>query len=176
MIDQPNFTSAFIALLQPGWTVLDIGAGEGKFTQMFLERGMKVVAVDPKTSLQSTDTLTVKQMTIEEFCASDDVTHYDAIFSRNAVQFMPKSWVTSTLVPWMTSHLSTSGVLALKTFFQPPEPPFARPIPSLYTLAELQAYFPEWESVMAEQYEHDGLDMNGVSRKFFSTDLIVRKK
>jgi 2-polyprenyl-3-methyl-5-hydroxy-6-metoxy-1,4-benzoquinol methylase len=41
-----DFTNTFLDYITPGCHVLDFGAGEGRFIQMFLKKGSMVTAVD----------------------------------------------------------------------------------------------------------------------------------
>ena len=94
-----NFTDIFLGCIKPGHKVLDLGAGEGNFSQMFLDRGAIVTAVDKRPPMFQDVNLTVKKMRIEDFCASADGEQYDLFFVRNVIQFLDKSWVYETLSP-----------------------------------------------------------------------------
>ena len=80
-----------------------------------------------------------------------------------------------TLFPWIDEHIVQQGIVAIETFYQNPNPPFKRPVNSLYTLKELNSYFMAWKELYAKEYDHHGLDMNGQTRKFFINDLIIQK-
>lgn len=170
-----DFTNTFIDCIKPGCRVLDLGAGEGKFTQMFLERGAIVTAVDTQPPAFQDAKLTVKKMKIEDFCASKGNEHYDLAFARNVIQFLDKSWVYETLFPWIDKHLVKGGIVAIETFYQDPEPPFDHSMTSLYTLKELTSYFVTWKEIYAEEYSHLDFDMSGQTRKFFISSLIVQR-
>ncbi len=170
-----DFTNTFLDYLKPGHHVLDLGAGEGKFAQMFVERGASVTAVDIKLPALPDTSITTKRMRIEEFVGTSGVDHYNLIFTRNILQFLDKSWVFETLWPWMDEHVTEQGIIGIETFYQDPKPPFGHPVRSLYTLKELTAYFMTWTELYAREYSHLGLDMNGQTRKFFVSGLITKK-
>jgi 2-polyprenyl-3-methyl-5-hydroxy-6-metoxy-1,4-benzoquinol methylase len=170
-----NFTNTFLSYIKPNNQVLDLGAGEGKFTQMFLNYGAIVTAVDMQPPVFHDNRLTVKKMEIKSFCASEKNKCYDLIFARNVIQFLDKNWVFETLIPWIEDHLAQRGIVAIKTFYQNPEPPFNRSINSLYTLKDLNLYFMAWKELYAKEYSCLGFDMSGQKRKFFVSSLIVQK-
>jgi len=174
-MDVKNFTNIFLACIKPGNKVLDLGAGEGKFTQMFFERGAIVTAVDMQPPTFHNVALIVKKMKIEDFCASEENEHYDLIFARNVIQFLDKLWVFETLFPWMNKHLAPGGIVAIETFYQEPEPPFGHNMISLYTLKELISNFMTWKEIDARENDYFGLDMSGQKRRFFVSSLIVQK-
>lgn len=174
-MDTQNFAEAFVSIIKPNDHILDIGGGQGDFAQKFIERGAHVTIVDPKTTLVSSDQITVYKMTIEAFCAEPHPEMYTAIFARNVIQFLDRAFVFEILLPWMKEHLDNHGLIAIKTFYQNPEPPFDRPVTSLYELTELSAHFIAWPELLTQQYRHRGLDMSGQARQFYTTDIIVRK-
>jgi 2-polyprenyl-3-methyl-5-hydroxy-6-metoxy-1,4-benzoquinol methylase len=170
-----DFIKTFIDHIQPGQYVLDLGAGDGMFARMFVERGAKVTAVDTRPMKLNDTMIVTKQMTIENFCATENVEKYDLMFARNAIQFLDKNLVFETLLPWMEEHISSNGIIAFETFYRDPEPPFDHPMRSLYTLKELTGHFMLWNELFAREYDHVGLDMSGNTRKFFAASLIVQK-
>lgn len=170
-----DFTNTFLSYIQPGQHVLDLGAGDGKFAQMFVERGGKVTAVDTHPININDAMIVSKQMTIEDFCVTESAEKYDLIFARNAIQFLDKNWALESLLLWMEEHISSNGIIAIETFYQEPEPPFDHPMRSLYTLKELTGYFMSWNELYAQEYSHVGLDMGGQTHKFFVSSLIVQK-
>jgi 2-polyprenyl-3-methyl-5-hydroxy-6-metoxy-1,4-benzoquinol methylase len=174
-MNNQDFTKTFLNHIQPGHHVLDLGAGDGKFAQMFVERGAKVTAVDTRPMNINDAMIVPKQMTIEYFCATENKEHFDLIFVRNAIQFLDKNWTLETFLPWMEERCSDKGIIVIETFYQDPEPPFDHPMRSLYTLKELTGFFMSWNELFAREYDHVGLDLSGNTRKFFITSLIVQK-
>jgi len=175
-----NFTNTFLDGIEPGNKVLDLGAGEGKFAQMFLDCGATVTAVDMKPPAFQDPALIVKKIKIEDFCASEEGEQYDLVFARNVIQFLDKSWVYETLFSWIDKHLVKGGIIAIETFYQDPEPAFAHPMRSLWTLPELTSFLMNEtqlyaKELYAKQFDHIGFDMSGQTRKFFVTSLIAQK-
>jgi 2-polyprenyl-3-methyl-5-hydroxy-6-metoxy-1,4-benzoquinol methylase len=170
-----NFTNTFLDCVKPGSKVLDLGAGEGIYTQMFLDQGASVTAVDTRPPAFDDAKLIVKKMTVEDFCRVEETGRYNLVFARNVIQFLDKNWVFENLFPWLEDHLEPDGVIAIETFYQDPEPPFDHPMSSLYRLDELNAYFISWQELRAREYEHVGFDLAGQTRKFFISSLIARK-
>lgn len=175
-----NFINTFSDCINPGHKVLDFGAGEGEFYQMFLDRGAFVTAVDMRPPAFQEANLVVKKMKIEDFCASEEGGQYDLVFMRNVIQFLDKSWVYETFFPWIDKHLVKGGIVAIETFYQDSEPAFARLALSLWTLTELASFFMTetkiyTKELYAKQYDYLGFDMNGQTRKFFVTSLIIQK-
>lgn len=169
-----NFTDHVLDVINPGDSVLDIGGGDGKFAKMFIDRGARVTIVDPKAIASTAEQSIVETKTIEAYCREIHSEKYDAMFLRNVIQFLDRTWVFESLIPWMKEHLTERGIIAIKTFYQNPEPPFARPVTSTYSLIELQRQFLAWTELLGEQYVHQGSDMLGQLRKFFSVDIIAR--
>jgi 2-polyprenyl-3-methyl-5-hydroxy-6-metoxy-1,4-benzoquinol methylase len=175
LVSNQDFTNTFLDCIKPGHHVLDLGAGQGNFTQMFVERGARVTAVDIRLpKLQDTSIISEKT-SIEEFCASEQSGQYDRIFARNVLQFLDKPWVFKTLFPWMEEHITVQGIIGIETFYQDPEPPFEHVMRSLYPLKELTAHFMSWTELYVRDYCHSGLDMSGQIRKFFLSSLIVKR-
>ena len=86
-----DFTKTFLSHLKLGQHVLDLGAGDGKFAQIFVERGAAVTAVDTRPMNINDAMIVPKQMTIEDFCATKSAEKYDLMFARNAIQFLDKN-------------------------------------------------------------------------------------
>lgn len=152
-----------------------MGAGEGKFAQMFVERGASVTAVDIKVPALPDTSITAKRMRIEGFVSTTGHDRYDLIFARNILQFLDKPWVFETLWPWVDEHVAEQGIIGIETFYQDPEPPFDHLMRSLYTMEELTTHYMTWTELYAREYSYLGLDMSGQTRKFFVSSLIVRK-
>lgn len=170
-----DFTKTFLDLLKPNQRVLDLGAGDGKFARMFVERGAAVTAVDIRIPKQGEEMFKAVRMRIEDFCSTPSTEKYNTVFLRNIIQFLDKSWVFEILFPWIDEHSADSAVIAIETFYQDPVPPFDHPMRSLYSLEELTLHYMAWVEHYTRQYSHIGLDMNGQTRKFFVSSLIVQK-
>lgn len=170
-----NFVKTFLSQIRPDWRVLDLGAGDGRFSQMFVDRGAKVTAVDPKFSGEELSGISIERIKIEDFIEQKSNIKYNAIFLRNILQFLDKNWVIEKLVPWLNENLLPEGVVGIETFYQNPIPAFDKPVSSLYAAQELSGYFKSWQIILIKQYEHFSPDLRGNKRHFFTSDLIVKK-
>lgn len=170
------FISVCFDRLRPGAEVLDLGAGDGRFSNLFAKHGAVVTAVDYKDKHAKGTEVDFVRMDIKDYIEQVSTRQYDLIFMRNVIQFLDKAWVLQTLLPWTDQHTKSGGDIAIETFHKDPRPPFAHPMRSLYTLDDLVGDAARWEVVYKQQYEHDGSDMSGAVRHFFTTDLIVKKK
>ena len=169
-----EFTKIFISFIKPGHRVLDLGANQGEYSQIFIDNGAKVTAVDYNLPDLLGKDIIVKKMKVEEFI-NQDSDKYDMVFMSNILQFLEKQWVVEILVPWLDKHMTTDAVIGMRTFYQEPEPPFDHPMISLYTIGDLTHYFMSWQELYAKQYDHYGPDMKGNTRHFFISDMIIKK-
>jgi len=155
--------------------VLDLGAGEGKQVEKFLEAGASVVAVDIKKPAKLNQKIIWKQLSVEEFIlslGSNDV--YDVIFMQNVIQFLDKKLVLTILIPALQKHLSKNGIIAIRTFYKNPIPSFNKHTLSLYQNNVLLLAFKGWKVLFARQFKYNGLGLDGVKRHFYLGDLIVK--
>lgn len=159
-------------------TVLDLGSGRGRAANFFAKNGCGVTAVDLKDNVEfnnpSVDWRFVK---VEDFIGLPENHNkkWDLIFSQNLLQFLNKEWVYAKLLPWMKDHLEAGGIIAIKTFYQEPEPAFSRSCLSLYGAEDLLSKFADFQIILQGQKEIVNFDMNKVSRNFFITNLIIQK-
>ena len=170
-----NFTETFLLQIQPGWLVLDLGAGDGHFTRMFADQNARVIAVDPKFSGIENKNITIFRMRLEDFIKQNSTTKYDAVFMRNVLQFLDRNWVMKTLIPWLDENVMSQGVVGIETFYQNPIPSFDQSVSSLFTVRELLENFQGWQTLLKDQHEHFSPDLQGNKREFFTSDLIVKK-
>jgi len=147
--------------------VLDLGAGEGRQADKFLEAGASIVAVDIKKPKKLNQKIIWKQSLVEEFILSSDFNDvYDVIFMQNVIQFLDKKLVLTILIPALQKHLSKNGIIAIRTFYKNPL--------SLYQSNALLSVFKGWEVLFARQFKYNGLGLDGVKRRFYLGDLIVK--
>lgn len=174
-MDPKQFTKQFLSHIQAGWRVLDVGAGDGYFSRLFVERGAIVTAIEPNLVIDGNESIKVVKTSIENFVKDNQGGDYEAIFLRNVIQFLDKDWVINTFLPWTDERLAPNGVIGIETFFKEPLPPFEHPTVSLFGLEELLDGFSGWQTLLKGSYEHSDFDMKGTRRLFFTTDLIVQK-
>lgn len=171
-----NFIQKLLSYITPNYRILDLGAGNGTHAEKFARIGARVVAVDRKKPTTQHPLIEWHSMDIENFLLKLNSTeNFNLVLLHNIIQFLNKEWVISTLIPQLEAHLQANGILAIKTFFQEPSPPFERPCTAFYTLNELLPFFLKWEKLHAATYAIDTPDMRGKIRHFYLTELIVRK-
>lgn len=164
--------------LKPNDEVLDLGAGLGKQAKFFAENGCKVTAVDANSKVEFKDlSIDWHLATIEDFISQSEYQNekWSLIFSQNLLQFLEKDFVLNNLVPWIENHLVLGGLVAIRTFYQNPEPPFPKPLVSLYQLNELMEMFSGWQVILGKQFDQIGPSLDGSTRRFFCIDFIIKK-
>ncbi len=172
-----TFSQKTLQYIQPGSKVLDLGAGDGWFSQQALEQDALVTAVDakaPKEQLQGIDWHVVKVQDFINKLQSQD--QFNIIFSRNLIQFLDSNYVLEKLLPALTEHLQSEGILAIQTFYQDPEPPFENKVSSLFTPLDIKGALSSFHVLSEKQFEDDSVDMKGIPRKFFITNIILQKQ
>jgi 2-polyprenyl-3-methyl-5-hydroxy-6-metoxy-1,4-benzoquinol methylase len=161
--------------LNPGMTVLDLGAGEGRQAEEMAKMGAKVIAVDRREPSAKHPNIEWAIQPIEEWVKTlDPSLMFDAIHARNIIQFFPYEWTLGTLIPLLQSHLKPGGFMSIETFYKNPVPPFERPFSSLYSLDDLSPLFADWNTIHSSMEEIDTHDLQGFPRHFFGTSLLVQ--
>lgn len=174
---QTAFFDQFMGQLPPESLVVDLGAGEGKYSQALAAAGHQVIAVDKKApELSNLGTVEYHTMTVDMWLdgLAADFTAGGYLL-KNILQFLPKDWVLDHLLPTLMQHTQKGGVIAIETFTQAPNPPFEHTHRSYYSISELRTVFADWEILLAEESENDGPDMHGTQRHFYMTSIIARK-
>lgn len=171
-----GFLPAFYAQIRPGMTALDLGAGPGQQTLRMAELGARVYAVDRSFEPVVQEGVLWRKAAIEEWLPGEGSrVAFDAVLARNVIPFLAKDYVRGTLVPTLASRMRPGGVFGVSAFLQDPEPPFPRPLLSLWTLDELLALFPGWHEVHAWTGSFEGPDMQGAVRRFHVCEAIMKK-
>lgn len=166
----------FYSFIEPWFYILDLGAGAGKQAAEMVRLGAKVLAVDNKEPPERGDGVEWNILPIQEWIM--DITEdqqFDAILTRNVLQFFKKDLVVEELLPILSRHLKSGGLFALETFYQDPDPPFERPFWSYWNEDELKTNFSGWEVVVSMMRKENGPDSNGKLRIFYKTGLIVKR-
>ncbi len=169
-----EFFTEFLALLTPGRSVLDLGAGSGRQALAMAERGCRVWAVDRQAGNVAHDRIVWQAARIEEWLQKPAEVAFDAVLMGNVIQFFPREWVAATLVPELVKRTAERAVVGVRTFFQPPEPKFDREL-TYWSASELVALFPNWECVYQNQESKASPDMKGMNRLFHTSSIIIRK-
>lgn len=165
----------FTNSLPPHSTVVDLGAGEGKYAQILSSNGHQVIAVDknPQPLVEGIEQI---HSSVEDWITNlSPDSRADGFLLKNVIQFIDKDFVFDTLIPKLIHHLNPNGIIGIETFTQPPIPPFEITHRSHYDITELRPLFQGWEMLMSDNIENDGKDMNGNIRHFFITRLVARK-
>ncbi len=171
-----TFSATALKYIQPGFKVLDLGAGDGWFSRECIARQALVTAVDVQPPAEQHPDIDWQTMKVEDYVDRLPSTEmFDVIFSRNLIQFLDSVWVEEIFFPTLIQHLKTHGVLAIETFYCDPEPPFEARVSSLFTLDDLKSMMPLLPIVHERQYSETSPDMRGVIRKFFVSEIIVQK-
>ncbi|HTM67797.1 MAG TPA: methyltransferase domain-containing protein [Candidatus Binatia bacterium] len=171
-----EFLPKFFALVRPGMVALDLGAGPGQQTLRMAELGARVYAIDRSFEPVVQPGVLWRKATIEEWLPGEGSrVAFDAVLARNVIPFMEKDYVCTTLVPAIAAKMPSGGVFAVSAFFQDPEPPFPRHLLSLWTLDELLALFPGWETLHAWSGSSEGPDMQGAVRRYHISEVIMKK-
>ena len=157
--------------------VLDLGAGEGKQAEKFSAAGGFVTAVDKKIPQKQNQKIIWKKSVLEEFIFSSDFDDvYDVIFTQNVIQFLDKKWTLGIFMPALQKHLSKNGIIAIRTFYKNPDPPFNKAPVSFYKINDLLNSFKGWEVLCSREFKYNGLGLNGINRHFYLSDLIVKNR
>lgn len=171
-----KFITLFFSLIKKGNNVLDLGAGDGKYSVLIAKKGARVLAVDKKMPLKDVFGITWKAMSIEDWLKTlKPEDKFDAVLGKNILQFFKADFVIKELLPKLSAHLNPGGVIALETFYRASEPPFGRPHRSYWTAEDLHDFFQKWTIIFKESIEELGEDMDGKKRIFFLTRLILKK-
>ncbi len=171
-----HFTSIVFQNIEPGSKVLDLGAGDGRWSKKFAAVGAKVVAVDRRTSPESIPEIAWQVSEVQKYMNQvGDSDNFDLVFLRHLLQFLPKRDAVESFLPQVSRHVRNGGLVAIQTFFAQPKPSFPNPVPSLYSLNELLPVFGTWEKLWQLQSVQTGQDLAGTPRVFSVTELIVRK-
>jgi 2-polyprenyl-3-methyl-5-hydroxy-6-metoxy-1,4-benzoquinol methylase len=156
--------------------ILDLGSGNGRIAGRLAERGAKVTAVDRVSSsshLDGVTFITAEAVAYVDQLAADE--KFDLIVLRNLIQFLDGQVVLKHVLPKLMSHVAPDGLIALGTFYRDPDPPFERPIRSVYTLPDIRSVFSTWPEIFADQRQETMNDLRGQERLFYVTELIVQR-
>lgn len=170
------FTRKFLSCVQAQSAILDLGAGPGRHSALFVGAGHRVTAVDRQPAPEGLAGVKWIAEDIREWVERDDETQIlDAVFCRNVIQFLDAEFVVEKLLPRLAEMLRPGGVIAIQTFYQAPEPPFAAPFAAYWRTADLLGCLAGWTVCHVAEHPAVTPDMRGQVRKFFLTEVIARK-
>ncbi len=170
-----KFFGTLLSLLNDGATVVDLGAGDGLFSNKLADAGLHVIAVDRKEPPERRVGVTWEIVGVEEWIKnlpSDFAV--DGYLLKNILQFLDTRWVTDVLLPRIALSLPVGGLVAIETFAKPSEPPLKGHV-SFFAPADLLVAFPGWKVEMEDSSIEDAKDKAGNPRRFHLTRIIVRK-
>lgn len=171
-----TFSDQVLVFIQPGFKVLDLGAGKGWFSRKCLEKQAIVTAVDRSAPENLSPGIDWHTMDVKEFVERlPEKEVFDIIYSRNLIQFLDSDWVEKKLIPTLIEHLRPAGIIAIQTFYQDPEPPFESKVPSIYTVDDLRTMLAPLQILQAKGFSDNAPDMAGIPRTFFLTNIIAKK-
>lgn len=171
-----QFIALFLSLIKKGNKVLDLGAGDGRYSVLIAKKDVFVSAVDKEVPSKYISGVAWKAMPIEDWLkALKPKDRFDAILGKNILQFFKADFVEKKLLPKLSAHLNPGGIIALETFYKAPKPPFYKPHNSYWTDEDLYKFFPKWTVILKESVKRHGRDMDGRRRNFFLARLILKK-
>jgi SAM-dependent methyltransferase len=166
------FLSELSHFVRHGARVLELGAGRGGHARFFAALGARVTAVDAVA--REVDGVEWLPITVQQWCAKRTRRKYDVVFMRNLLQQLDRDWVLDVLLPKVTDRVRERGIVAIETFFAPPDPPWKGGSPSVYRARELARRLGGRVLTSHERSER-GHDISGKPRVFHVARVIVRK-
>lgn len=171
----PNFIDSFTEHVPEEGKILDVGAGDGRWSRHFRALGHEVVAIDRRSR---PDDLALEIDWLEASLSREfpdfPSGHFDAVFARNVLQFLEAERVLEEIVPEMLRILKPSGIIAIETFFAEPEPTFEH-LRSFHSADEMIKALPGLEILRQKQFHVTGESRRGGTHRFAVTQVIARK-
>lgn len=166
----------YISALPTFGRVLDLGAGQGSQAIRMADLGFHVEAVDQTTPAAPDQRVTWRIQTVESFVEGlSGAVMYDGILLHNIIQFLDKEWFLSTAFPKLLSAVRPNGAVAISTFWKDPEPPFRKQM-RLYVPDEIIKAASDCSVLFSEQVTENANDLEGKSRVFHMTRVLLKKK
>lgn len=123
-----TFFDRFLVALPAAFRVLDVGAGDGRYSAAIAPYASEVVAIEPVRVMRPMPpNVAVHQgCTFEEWYAQvgRGREKFDGVFVKNVLQFMPRKHALETVIPKLKACVAPGGVLHIETFFREPSPMF----------------------------------------------------
>jgi Methyltransferase domain len=170
----PKLIETFIANLRPHAHIADLGAGDGRWSKVLAESGMRVLAVDRKEPAERHVGVEWHVGDVEgwlDALASSE--KFDGFLLKNVLQFFEKEWVSTVLLPELRAHAAEGAVVCIETFFAPSEPPLKGQV-SFYRAEELAVAFSGWKVLLQEESDDVAKDLTGNERRFHLARIILK--
>ena len=166
-----------LALLPPKSRLLDLGAGPKALQSVrFAAAGHRVVAIDQNPAQIDIVNFDWRTADIGDWlqrAAGNEL--FDAVLARNSLQFNAADRVTKIIAPCIDSVLKPGGLVAMQSFFQPPDPPFAPDrIMSYWKAEKLVDLFQGYDIISARDVVTNRPDMRGVMRRFSLSEALLK--
>jgi len=165
MLKSP-FLNAFVEALPQKGFVYDMGAGSMRVSQLLIDEGLNVVAIDKKELPKTETPVPYRQDWIQSF---DYTQTANGFLFKNSLQFVNKQIVFEKILP----SILPGTVVAIETFTANPEPDFKTPVTSLYEQADFS--LPEFVCLFANTFEIVKPGLDGVERKFSMLQIILKR-
>jgi len=109
-LDFSEFQNAFLAYLQPGALIVDLGCGAGRDSKAFMERGFRVIAVDGSKELATVAAEYIGQEVLcETFQQYMPATMVDGIWACASLLHLPEDEIKEVIAK-LTEKLNPDGV------------------------------------------------------------------
>jgi 2-polyprenyl-3-methyl-5-hydroxy-6-metoxy-1,4-benzoquinol methylase len=109
-VDFTEFQNVFLAYLQPGALILDLGCGSGRDSRAFLEKGFRIVAVDGSEELAMIAAEYIGQEVVcETFQQYTPANNVDAIWACASLLHLPE-YEIKVVIAKLTEMLNPDGV------------------------------------------------------------------
>jgi 2-polyprenyl-3-methyl-5-hydroxy-6-metoxy-1,4-benzoquinol methylase len=168
-----RFLERLACFVMPRARALDLGAGAGDQARFLAAHGASVVAIE--RAPREVDGVEWRTGSIEEWCSREISERYDVILSRNCLHLLDPDWVLETLMPTLATRTRSGAVVAIETFFAPPEPAWETACTALFRAAVLADRFGSWQRIQSDETVEEGEDHVGIVRRFSMTRVMLRK-
>lgn len=159
---------------------LDLGAGNGRWANAALSRADHITAVDllPEPRRLNRRATWVQADARAWLADLDAAAKFDFVVSFNLIHFLPREYVLSKFVPGIARHVAPGGWLALRTFYNKPDPePEDNGYISLYEPEDLVAVLPANWQIERAYRDKDYANAQGeqINRNWFVTDVLATR-
>jgi trans-aconitate methyltransferase len=109
-VDFSEFQNTFLAFLQPGALLVDLGCGAGRDSKAFMEKGFRVIAVDGSKELATVAAEYIGQEVLcETFQQYTPAINVDGIWACASLLHLPEDEIKEVIAK-LTKNLNPGGV------------------------------------------------------------------